>query len=280
MRNAADHALIAAGLAEDVGAGDITTDAIVSEDLQATADIVVREPGVVCGLEFAVEVFKALDPAIEVEYRAEDGDRIAEAPTVVATLEGNARAILTGERLALNLLQRASGIATATRAYADAIAGTDVELLDTRKTAPGLRLLDRHAVRCGGGTNHRFGLFDAVLIKDNHIAIAGGIDAAVAAVLKNNPGVSIEIEVDTLDQLDDALLTGADVVLLDNMPPATLREAVRETAGRARLEASGGITLDTIAEVAATGVDAISIGALTHSVSALDIALEVHTCQP
>ena len=214
------------------------------------------------------------------ERRADDGDRIAEAPTVVATLTGNARAILTGERLALNLLQRASGIATTTRAYADAVAGTDVELLDTRKTAPGLRLLDRHAVRCGGATNHRFGLSDAVLIKDNHIAIAGGIEAAVAAVLKNNPGVSIEIEVDTLDQLDHALLTGADVVLLDNMPPATLREAVRETAGRARLEASGGITLDTIAEVAATGVDAISIGALTHSVSALDIALEVHTCQP
>ncbi len=280
MRNAADHALIAAGLAEDVGTGDITTDAIVSADLQATADIVVREPGVVCGLELAGDVFKALDPAIQVEHRAEDGDRISEPPSVVATLEGNARAILTGERLALNLLQRASGIATATRAYADAIAGTGVELLDTRKTAPGLRLLDRHAVRCGGGTNHRFGLSDAVLIKDNHIAIAGGVEAAVAAVLKNNPGVSIEIEVDTLDQLSDALLTGADVVLLDNMPPATLREAVRETAGRARLEASGGITLDTIAEVAATGVDAISIGALTHSVSALDIALEVHTCQP
>ncbi len=280
MRNAADHALIAAGLAEDVGAGDITTDAIVPADLQASADIVVREPGVVCGLEFAFDVFEALDPAIQVERLAEDGDRIAAAPTVVATLTGNARAILTGERLALNLLQRASGIATTTRAYADAVAGTDVELLDTRKTAPGLRLLDRHAVRCGGGTNHRFGLSDAVLIKDNHIAIAGGIEAAVAAVLKNNPGVSIEIEVDTLDQLDHALLTGADVVLLDNMPPATLREAVRETAGRARLEASGGITLDTIAEVAATGVDAISIGALTHSVSGLDIALEVHTCQP
>lgn len=280
MRSAADHALIASGLAEDVGAGDITTDAIVPADMQATADIVVREPGVVCGLEFAIDVFEALDPAIRVERRADDGDRIAEAPTVVAALTGNARALLTGERLALNLLQRASGIATTTRAYADAVAGTDVELLDTRKTAPGLRLLDRHAVRCGGGTNHRFGLSDAVLIKDNHIAIAGGIEAAVAAVLKNNPGVSIEIEVDTLDQLDHALLTGADVVLLDNMPPAMLREAVRETAGRARLEASGGITLDTIAEVAATGVDAISIGALTHSVSALDIALEVHTCQP
>ena len=280
MRNAADHALIAAGLAEDLGTGDITTDAIVPADLRATADIVVREPGVVCGLEFAIDVFAALDPALEVERRADDGDRISEAPAVVATLTGNARAILTGERLALNLLQRASGIATTTRAYADAVAGTGVELLDTRKTAPGLRLLDRHAVRCGGGTNHRFGLSDAVLIKDNHIAIAGGIEAAAAAVLKNNPGVSIEIEVDTLDQLDHALLTGADVVLLDNMPPATLREAVRETAGRARLEASGGITLDTIAEVAATGVDAISIGALTHSVSALDIALEVHTCQP
>ena len=172
------------------------------------------------------------------------------------------------------------GESTSAASFEGRITFTDVELLDTRKTAPGLRLLDRHAVRCGGGSNHRFGLSDAVLIKDNHIAIAGGIEAAVAAVLKNNPSVSIEIEVDTLDQLGGALLTGADVVLLDNMPPATLREAVRETAGRARLEASGGITLDTIAEVAATGVDAISIGALTHSVSALDIALEVHTCQP
>jgi nicotinate-nucleotide pyrophosphorylase (carboxylating) len=277
VQRSSDHALIAAGLAEDVGSGDITTEAIVPEGLQATADIVLREPGVVCGLESAVEVFAALDPDLLVDRRAADGDQITVVPAVVATLCGSARAILTGERLALNLMQRASGIATVTRRYVDAIGNPDVELLDTRKTPPGLRLLDRHAVRCGGGTNHRFGLADAVLIKDNHIAIAGGIHEAIAAVLKNSPGVSIEIEVDTLAQLEQALACDVDTVLLDNMPPATLHEAVRQTDGHARLEASGGITLETIAEVAATGVDAISIGALTHSVSALDIALEVRT---
>ncbi len=277
MQYAPDHALIAAGLTEDVGTGDVTTDAIVPAALQATADIVLREPGVVCGLESAFEVFRTLDPDIAIDRYATDGDHPADAPTVVATLRGSARAILTGERLALNLMQRASGIATVTRRYVDAIGDPTVELLDTRKTPPGLRPLDRHAVRCGGGTNHRFGLAEAVLIKDNHIAIAGGIREAITAVLNNAPGMSIEIEVDTLDQLDQALACGVDTVLLDNMPPATLRAAVRQTDGQARLEASGGITLETIAEVAATGVDAISIGALTHSVSALDIALEVHT---
>jgi nicotinate-nucleotide pyrophosphorylase (carboxylating) len=277
VQRASDHALIAAGLAEDVGTGDITTAAIVPEELRAAAAIVLREPGVVCGLESAIEVFAALDPEIVVDRRAADGDHIASAPTVIANIHGSARALLTGERLALNLMQRASGVATVTRRYVDAIGNPGVQLLDTRKTPPGLRALDRYAVRCGGGSNHRFGLADAVLIKDNHIAIAGGIREAIAAVLKNSPGVSIEIEVDTLDQLDEALACGIDTVLLDNMAPATLREAVRQTGGRARLEASGGITLETIAEVAATGVDAISIGALTHSVSALDIALEVHT---
>jgi nicotinate-nucleotide pyrophosphorylase (carboxylating) len=277
VQRASDHRLIATGLAEDVGGGDITTDAIVPADLRAEADIVLREPGVMCGLESAIEVFVALDPEIVVNRHAGDGDQITSAPTVVANVVGSARAVLTGERLALNLMQRASGIATLTRRYVDAIGDRRVELLDTRKTPPGLRALDRYAVRCGGGTNHRFGLADAVLIKDNHIAIAGGIREAIAAILKNSPGVSIEIEVDTLDQLDQALDCGVDTVLLDNMAPATLREAVRQTDGRARLEASGGITLKTIAEVAATGVDAISIGALTHSVSALDIALEVRT---
>ena len=230
MHHAPDRTLIETALSEDVGAGDITTEAIVSAELQATADIVVRAPGVVCGIEFAVEVFEALDPAIRVERMAADGDRIATVPAIVVTVAGSARAILTGERVALNLMQRASGIATTTRRYADAVAGTPVELLDTRKTAPGLRRLDRHAVRCGGGSNHRFGLADAVLIEDNHIAIAGGVEAAVAAVLKYRPGVSIELEVDTLDQLDHALACGVDTVLLDNMPPAMLREAVGKPA--------------------------------------------------
>jgi nicotinate-nucleotide pyrophosphorylase (carboxylating) len=277
MRTAPTRALIDTGLAEDVGGGDVTTDSIVPAELMAEAGVVVRAPGVICGLDAAMDVFRTLDPTAATQLLAADGELIDDAPRTVAIVRGHARAILTGERLALNLLQRASGIASATRRYADAVAGFDVELLDTRKTVPGLRELDRHAVRCGGGTNHRFGLFDAVLIKDNHIAIAGGIEPAVAAVLKNRPGASIEIEVDTLDQLDQALACGADTILLDNMPPAILRDAVRQTDGRARLEASGGITLETIAEVAATGVDAISIGALTHSVSALDIALEVRT---
>ena len=223
-----DRTLIETALAEDVGTGDITTDAIVSAELQATADIVVREPGVVCGLEFAVEVFEALDPGDPGGTPAADGDRIADR----AGDRGHGRRQRPGDS------HRASGwrstscsarpgsrpppAATPTRSRAP-----PVELLDTRKTAPGLRRLDRHAVRCGGGTNHRFGLADAVLIKDNHIAIAGGVEAAVAAVLKYRPGVSIELEVDTLDQLDHALACGVDTVLLDNMPPAMLREAVR-----------------------------------------------------
>lgn len=267
--------LIATALREDVGSGDITTDPIVGPGVELTADVVVREAGVIAGLDYAAAVFAALDARCVTSMSAADGDRIDAAPAVVATVAGPARAVLTGERVALNLLQRCSGIATTTRRYVEAVAPHPVEILDTRKTAPGLRALDRHAVRCGGGTNHRFGLFDAVLIKDNHIALAGGVTPAVAAVLKNDPAATIELEVDTLDQLDEALACGVATVLLDNMPPQTLRTAVEKTAGRARLEASGGITLQTIAAVAGTGVDAISVGALTHSVSALDIALEV-----
>ena len=267
--------LIATALSEDIGSGDITTDAVVGAEVQVTADVVVREPGVISGLDYAAAVFSALDPACTTEVLAPDGAAIAAPPSVVATIAGPARAVLSGERLALNLLQRCSGIATATRRYVDAVAPYDVEVLDTRKTAPGLRALDRHAVRSGGGVNHRFGLFDAVLVKDNHIALAGGIRPAVEAILKNHPAATIELEVDTLDQLDEALECRVSTVLLDNMSLAELRTAVARTAGRARLEASGGITLETVADVAATGVDAISVGALTHSVSALDIALEV-----
>jgi nicotinate-nucleotide pyrophosphorylase (carboxylating) len=182
---------------------------------------------------------------------------------------------LTGERTALNLLQRSCGIATQTRLYAQRIAGTGAQLLDTRKTAPGLRELDKKAVACGGGTNHRAGLYDAILIKDNHVAVAGGVTQAIAAARAERPGEPVQVEVDTLEQLDQALAGGAESILLDNMPPAVLHEAVGRTAGRARLEASGGITLETIRAVAETGVDAISVGALTHSVRALDIALEV-----
>ncbi|HVI37979.1 MAG TPA: carboxylating nicotinate-nucleotide diphosphorylase [Gaiellales bacterium] len=267
--------MIARALAEDVGSGDVTTDAIVPADMRGSADVVVREAGVICGLDQAFAVLLQLDPEARFERLAEDGDRIEHPPQVVARLHASVRALLTGERTALNLLQRMSGIATTTRRYADMVAGTGVQLLDTRKTAPGLRALDKHAVACGGGSNHRAGLHDAVLIKDNHVAVAGGVPAAIERVRLRQPGRPVEVEVDTIIELRQALGAGADVILLDNMPPAQLRQAVATTAGRARLEASGGITIDTIREVAETGVNAISVGALTHSVRALDIALEV-----
>ena len=269
--------MIARALAEDVGSGDVTTDAIVPADLRGSADVVVREAGVICGLDQAFAVLLELDPKARMERLAEDGDLVSNPPQAVARLHASVRALLTGERTALNLLQRMSGIATTTRRYADLVAGTNVQLLDTRKTAPGLRALDKHAVACGGGTNHRAGLHDAVLIKDNHVAVAGGVPAAIERVRLRHPGrpVEVEVEVDTMAELQQALDAGADAILLDNMPPAELRRAVATTAGRARLEASGGITIDTIREVAETGVDAISVGALTHSVRALDIALEV-----
>ncbi len=262
-------------LAEDVGEGDVTTDAIVPEGLTGTAGVVLREPGVICGLDAALAVVRRLDPEATMDVLEADGARMVAAPRTVARIHGSMRALLTGERLALNLLQRMSGIATATRAYVDAVDGTAVAVLDTRKTAPGLRAFDRHAVACGGGVNHRFGLHDAVLIKDNHVAVAGGVGEAVRAVRAAQPGLPVEVEVDTLAQLDEALAESPETILLDNMPPEILRRAVLATAGRARLEASGGITLDTIRAVAETGVDAVSVGALTHSVRALDVALEV-----
>jgi nicotinate-nucleotide pyrophosphorylase (carboxylating) len=262
-------------LAEDVGAGDVTTDAIVSAQLRGSATVVVREPGVICGLEQALAVLRRLDAQATMETLLADGCEITTVPAAAARVHASMRALLTGERTALNLLQRMSGIATATHRYVAAVAGTGVQLLDTRKTAPGLRALDKAAVACGGGTNHRAGLHDAVLIKDNHLAVAGSVAAAVQRVRSQHAGAAVEVEVDTLDQLEQALAAGSDVILLDNMSPDLLRRAVRITAGRARLEASGGITIDTIREVAETGVDAISVGALTHSVRALDIALEV-----
>ena len=279
MPTTAADSLIERALAEDVGDGDVTTLAIVPEDLRGAASLVMREPGVVCGINEAFAVFRALDPEAELERRWSDGDRVTDAPQELAVVRGRLRALLTGERTALNLLQRSCGIATQTRAYADRIDGTGVLLLDTRKTAPGLRELDKQAVACGGGTNHRAGLYDAILIKDNHVAVAGGVAEAIAAARTDRPGDVIEVEVDTLEQLGEALACGAQTILLDNMPPPMLRQAVAQTAGRARLEASGGITLDTIRGVAETGIDAISVGALTHSVRALDIALEVTPSQ-
>ena len=256
-------------LAEDVGDGDLTSLSVVDEDATCLARVLVKEPGVVCGLEVAAEVFDRL--GAELRPLAADGDRIDSGR--VAHVEGPGRAVLTGERLALNLIARLSGIATLTRRYVDAVADTDAVILDTRKTTPGLRALEKHAVACGGGRNHRLGLYDGILIKDNHLQLAGSLGEAV--VRAKQTGVPVEVECDTLDQVREALAVGADSILLDNMTVDALREAVALAGGQARLEASGGVTLETVRAIAETGVDFISVGALTHSARALDVSLEV-----
>lgn len=262
---------IARWLAEDVGDGDRTTDALVAPDARSRATLLLREAGVVAGLDLARQVFQALDPDLRWEPIATDGDQVAAGP--VARLEARARAVLTGERLALNILARLSGIATLTRRYADAVAGTRAVILDTRKTTPGLRRAEKWAVRCGGGTNHRMGLDDAVLVKDNHLLHVP--DLATAVRRARATGLPVEVECDTLEQVAQALAAGADRILLDNMSLDDLRAAVAMTAGRIPLEASGGVTLDTVGDIAATGVDLISVGALTHAARSLDVALEV-----
>jgi nicotinate-nucleotide pyrophosphorylase (carboxylating) len=266
---------VAAALDEDLSAaGDITTDAIIPADATATAAIVARRAGVVAGLDLAEAAFKALDPDIRFTRIVADGGGVAAGGKIV-TVSGKTRAILSAERTALNFLGRLSGIATLTAAYVKAVEGTGARIACTRKTTPGLRALEKYAVRAGGGTNHRFGLYDAVLVKDNHIAAAGGIAGALAR-LRSRAGhsVRIEVEVDTLDQLAEALKFPIDAVLLDNMDAATLREAVKLVAGRAVTEASGGVTLENVREIASTGVDVISAGALTHSPRNLDSSLE------
>jgi nicotinate-nucleotide pyrophosphorylase (carboxylating) len=265
--------VVRASLAEDLGSGDVTTDATVDEAATGTAVLVTRAPGVIAGLDAVEAVFRALDPDLEVERLAEDGDVLHGAAPVVR-VNGSLRAILTGERTALNLLGRLSGIATATRRYVDAVEGTGVAILDTRKTTPGLRALEKQAVAAGGGRNHRFGLDDGVLVKDNHLAATGSIRSAVER-LRTVTDLAIEVECDTLEQLQDALAVGADAILLDNMSLEELRRAVAVTDGRARLEASGGVTLETVRAIAETGVDEISVGALTHSAPALDVSLEL-----
>ena len=264
--------VVEAALSEDVGTGDVTTEATVADDAVGTADILLKEPGVVCGLAASEETFRTLDPEMRFEALVQDGDALE--PGVIARVTGSKRAILTGERVALNFLGRLSGIATLTRRYVDAVAGTGVDVLDTRKTTPGLRALERHAVACGGGRNHRFGLDDAVLVKDNHLRASGSIARAVELV-RATTDLPIEVECETLDQVGEALAAGVDAILLDNMSLAQLREAVDLTAGRARLEASGGVNLDTIHAIAETGVDEISVGALTHSARSLDVSLEL-----
>jgi nicotinate-nucleotide pyrophosphorylase (carboxylating) len=267
---------VRAALLEDLGrAGDLTTEACVPAGATAHARLVVRVAGVIAGLDLAACAFRLIDPAIVFAREAEDGDRAA-AGARIATITGPARGILTAERVALNFLGHLSGIATATRGIADAIAHTTCRVACTRKTTPGLRALEKYAVRCGGGVNHRFGLDDAILIKDNHIAIAGGVKAAlIRAKTRAGHLVKIELEVDTLAQLEEALSVGVDAVLLDNMTPEALRQAVAMVAGRAITEASGGITPDTAPAMAETGVDLISAGWLTHSVRTLDIGLDI-----
>ena len=264
--------VVRAALAEDVGSGDRTTDGLVPTDAQCRATLELEEPGVVCGVAAVRAVFQTLDPAVSVEVLLADGSRITDVPARIATIEGPARAILTGERTALNIFGRLCGIATLTARYVDLVDGTGAAILDTRKTTPGLRALERYAVRCGGGVNHRFGLHDAILVKENHLRIAGGIAPAVAALRNGRP---IEVEAETLDDVAEALAAGVERILLDNMTPEQVRQAVELVDGRAQLEASGGITLATVRAYSDTGVDFISVGALTHSARALDVSLEV-----
>jgi nicotinate-nucleotide pyrophosphorylase (carboxylating) len=268
--------VVIAALAEDVGSGDATTLALVPEDAEAHADLYLEEPGIVCGLEVVASVFKQLDPAVSWMPEALDGSGpTTDQPGLVAKVAGNARAILTGERTALNLFGRLCGIATLTRRYVDLIAGTETKILDTRKTTPGLRALEKYAVRCGGGRNHRAGLYDGVLVKENHLRVAGGVAAALAALEGRVDGLPVEVEAETLAQVREAIDGGAPRILLDNMSPEQVREAVELTAGRAELEASGGVSLATVRAYAETGVDFVSVGALTHSARSLHVSLEV-----
>ena len=269
---------IEASLAEDVGAGDVTTLATVPPNAHAAAVIAAREPIVVAGLAFAMQAFRLLSRDIDLVEQCADGDSIPPGRSVL-NIRGQARAILTAERVALNFLQRLSGVATMTRLFVDAVAGTNAKILDTRKTTPGWRRFEKYAVACGGGQNHRFGLFDMVLIKDNHLVALrdeqpNAIAAAVARARKNYPNLKVEVEADNLDQVRQALDAGADIILLDNMPLENLRAAVNLVSGAAKLEASGGVNLNTVRSIAETGVDFISVGAITHSARAVDLGLD------
>jgi nicotinate-nucleotide pyrophosphorylase (carboxylating) len=266
--------IVASALAEDIGSGDITTRALFGEKDSCEAAIIFREPGLVCGLPVVRAVFAALDSEVALELRVEEGGRVEAADTTVARLAGPTRAILSGERVALNLLGRLSGIATLTRRFVDAVEGTGVAILDTRKTTPGLRALEKYAVRVGGGSNHRFGLYDGVLVKDNHLLLGGRVGQIVSR-LRAAADLPLELEADSLSLAEQALELGVEWVMLDNMSPEEVTRAVELARGRARLEVSGGIRLETVRAYAETGVDAISIGALTHSAASLDVSLEV-----
>jgi nicotinate-nucleotide pyrophosphorylase (carboxylating) len=264
--------VVRTALAEDVGTGDRTTDGVVPAAARCRAELLLEEAGVACGIDAARAVFEALDPDVRFEPAVADGTPVIKPPVTLARLEGAARAVLTGERTALNLVGRLSGIATLTARYVAAVEGTGTTILDTRKTTPGLRALEKYAVRCGGGANHRAGLDDAILVKENHLRIAGGIAPAVAA-LRN--GLPIEVAAETLADVAEALEAGVDRILLDNMSPAEVAQAVELVAGRVPLEASGGMSLATVRSYAETGVDFVSVGALTHSARSLHVSLEV-----
>ena len=271
--------LVQQALAEDIGAGDITTEALVPEEERGKAEISARQNLVTAGLPLARMVFNELDPSLTVELVTGEGETV-EAGTVLLRLEGRLRPILVGERTALNILQHLCGVATETARFVERVRPGRTRILDTRKTIPGLRRLEKYAVLMGGGENHRFGLYDAILIKDNHLAVVAGagegsIPRAIRLARSARPGVPVEIEVETVEEMEEALAAGAEVILLDNFPLAELEEAVRRGGGRARLEASGGINLETIGDVAATGIESVSLGCLTHSAPAADIALEL-----
>ncbi len=270
--------IVRAALLEDIGrGGDLTTEAIVEPNRETTAQIIARSSGIIAGVSVAMLAFRLLEERIGAAILTGDGERV-EAGGIVAEIAGSARAILTAERTALNFLSHLSGVATATRALVDLVTPTRAKIADTRKTTPGLRALERYAVACGGGANHRFGLDDGILIKDNHLALAGSIRAAVAAArARGGHMVKVEIEVDTLEQLEEALAEPIDAVLLDNMDPAMLAQAVAMADGRVVVEASGGVNESNVLEIARTGVDVISVGRLTHSAPALDVSLEMLT---
>ncbi|HET9014960.1 MAG TPA: carboxylating nicotinate-nucleotide diphosphorylase [Thermomicrobiaceae bacterium] len=265
-------------LEEDIGTGDVTSTVTVPAGTRASGEFLAKSHGVVSGLDVASRTFRAVDPGVEFAALVGDGDRVSPGERI-ARVFGEARSLLAAERVALNFLQRLSGVATATARYAEAVAGTGAWVIDTRKTTPGMRLMEKAAVRHGGGRNHRFGLSDGILIKDNHLAAIGGPDRIARAIAAARSGaphtLRVEVEVTTLDELEQALVAGADAVLLDNMAVDVMAEAVRRTRGRAILEASGGITLETVRRVAETGVDLVSVGALTHSAPSLDISLEL-----
>ncbi len=272
------QSIVRAALEEDVGRGDVTTLATVPKNIQASAKMVARESLVVCGLGVAEKVFRRVSPKLRIKKVAKDGEKVKKGETLLE-ISGGARGILMAERVALNFVQRLSGIATLTAQFVEAVEGTRAKILDTRKTTPGLRLLEKYAVACGGGQNHRIGLFDMVLIKDNHLVALrnekpNAIEAAVRRARKKFPKLKVEVEADTAAQVIDAVQGGADIILLDNMSLAEMRALVKWVAGRAKLEASGGVNLKTVRAIAKTGVDFISVGALTHSARAVDVALD------